>query len=164
MNTPDQRAFEADIEGADFQIGASKGMWGLAEANQLPDDLVWPKIVLWVASAEREHAPPRFYLLLDLDNYRAVAPTGAFWDLDAKVALPTTMWPKGKPGSRTAKVFRTDWDNAVALYHPYDRRASGSHPNWKHEQPHLVWNSMHTIADYLTEIHGLLNSRNYIGI
>jgi len=163
MKKPDQRAFEADIEDADFQIGFDKGMWGLADATQLPESLVWPKAVLWVAVAQRENTPQRFYLVLDLDNYRAVAPTGPFWDMGTKSALPITKWPKGKSGSRVAKVFRTDWkDNA--LYHPYDRVAADSHKQWKTEQSHLIWDSQHTIVDYLTEIHGLLNSGDYIGV
>ncbi len=164
MKKPDQRAFEADIEDADFQIGVAKGMWGLADATQLPEGLAWPKAVLWVATAQRENAPQRFYLMLDLDSYRAVSPTGSFWDSDTKAALPTTKWPKGKSGSRVAKVFRTDW-NVNAFYHPYDRVAADSHKNeWKTAQPHLVWDCQHTIVDYLTEIHGLLNSGDYIGV
>lgn len=163
MKKPDQRAFEADTEDADFQIGVAKGMWGLADATQLPEGLVWPKAVLWVAAAQRENAPQRFYLALDLDNYRAVAPTGSFWGIDTKAALPTAKWPKGKPGSRVAKVFRTDWKEN-ALYHPYDRVAADSHAQWKSEQPHLIWDCQHTIVNYLTEIRGLLNSGDYIGV
>lgn len=163
MKKPDQRAFDADIEDADFQIGVTKGMWGLADATQLPESLVWPKAVLWVAAAPCPKAPERFYLVLDLDNYRAAAPTGPFWDMEAKIVLPPVKWPKGKPGSRVAKVFRTDW-NVNALYHPYDRVAATSHDQWKSEQPHLIWDSQHTIVDYLTEIHGLLNSGDYIGV
>ena len=170
MKRPDQRAFEADVEDADFQIGAAKGMWGLADATQLPESLVWPKAVLWVAPAPRENAPQRFYLLLDLDNYRAVAPTGSFWNMGTKAALPTADWPKGRPGSRVAKVFRTDWNVKAfyhPFYHPYDRVAADSHNSrneWKTAQPHLIWDSEHTIVDYLTEIHALLNSRDYIGV
>ncbi len=166
MKKPDQRAFEADIEDAEFQIGVTKGMWGFADATQLPESLVWPKVVLWVAAVQRQNAPQRYYLVLDLENYRTVAPTGPFWDMETKAALQPVKWPKGKPGSRIAKVFRTDW-NVNALYHPYDRVAADSHNQhneWKTAQPHLLLDSQDTIVDYLAEIHGLLNSGDYVGV
>lgn len=163
MKKPDQRAFETDVEDADFQIGVVKGMWGLADTALLPDRLVWPQVVLWVAAAERPNSPDRFYLLLNLENYRSAAPTGAFWNARKKEPLAPDQWPKGKSGSRVAKVFRTDWKNCVALYHPYDRVATSDHRQWLTEQPHLIWDSKHTIVDYLNEIHWLLNSGDYTG-
>jgi hypothetical protein len=72
--------------------------------------------------------------------------------------------PKGRPGSRFAKVFRTDWEGGRAFYHPYDRAAANSHADWPSTQPHLVWNANHTIVDYLAEFHALLNSGDYLGV
>lgn len=164
MKKPDQRAFEADVDDADFQIGVVKGMWGLAEVSLGPDGMTWPKVLLWVASAARPNLPDRYYLLLDLENYRMVAPTGPFWDVTRRQPLPAEQWPKGKPGSRVAKVFRTDWKKCTALYHPYDRTANHDHTQWKTEQPHLIWDSQHTIVDYLNEVHGLLNCGDYTGV
>lgn len=164
MKKPDQRAFEADVEDADFQIGVVKRLWGLAEATLGGDDTAWPKVLLWVTSAARPNSPDRYYLLLDLENYRTVAPTGSFWDVMRRQALPGERWPKGKPNSRVAKVFRTDWKGCTALYHPYDRAANHDHINWKTEQPHLIWDSAHTIVDYLNEVYGLLNSGDYVGV
>lgn len=72
--------------------------------------------------------------------------------------------PKGKPGSRVAMVFRLDWNNGTAFYHPYDRVAAQGHPDWATTQPHLVWTSDNTIVDFLEEFHSLLNSGDYLGV
>jgi len=164
MDAPDQRLFEEDLASAEFLIGAANGYWGLAEPELLPDGFAWPKRILWMRPAPRANAPERFHVLLDLAGYRSTSPTGAFWDQAAKTALPTAKWPKGKPDSRFAKVFRTDWNNAVAFYHPYDRHAAGTHKDWAQKMPHLIWTVQHTIVDYLTEFHALLNSGDYVGV
>ena len=75
-----------------------------------------------------------------------------------------TKRPKGRPDSRVAKVFRTDWESGKAFYHPYDRMAAKGHTDWPKDQPSLIWDSDHTIVDYLEEIHSLLNSGDYIGL
>src|SRR5208282_2786778 len=158
MQPPDQRLFAADLLSAEFRAGVAKRLWGEAETETLPDSLAWPKAIFWIGAASRDKAPERFYFLLDLVGYRAVPPTGTLWDPDAKSVLDHARRPKGKPDSRFARVFRTDWNNGSAFYHPYDRVAAGSHPGWATEQPHLIWTSARTIADYLEEFHCLLNS------
>lgn len=163
MQSPDQRLFESDLSSAEFLIGVSKGLWGLPEGDLVPDDLAWPRVILWITPAVRENGPPRFYLGLDAANYRTVPPSGTFWDPATKAALDVAKRPKGRPGTRCAKVFRTDWNNS-ALYHPYDRVAAAGHANWPREMPHLVWTANHTIVDYLSEIHTLLNSGDYLGV
>ena len=163
MKPPDQRLFESDLSSAEFRIGAVNGWWGTPESALLPADLAWPQVILWIASAARENAPTRFYFYLDATGYRTVPPTGTFWDPATKSALDVAKRPKGRPGSRFKMVFRTDWNNA-ALYHPYDRVAAQSHPQWTKEQPHLIWTVDRTIADYLTEFHTLLNCGDYLGI
>lgn len=164
MEGPDQRLFEADVTDAPFLIGASKGQWGLTAADLLPPWLTWPKRILWLAAPPRPNAPEKFHLLLDLAGYRAASPTGAFWDPTTKAALATAKWPKGKGGSRFAKVFRTDWEGAKALYHPFDRFAASSHTQWATEQPHLIWTSDRTIVDFLAEFHGLFQGSDYVGV
>lgn len=164
MNTPDQRLFEADVAGAPFLIGVHKGWWGLAAADLVPTDMVWPTRILWVAAAPRPNSPDRHYLLLDLTGYRTVSPTGSFWDPETKTPLALAKWPKGTYGSRVAKVFRTDWEGGRALYHPYDRVAAQGHADWPTQQPHLVWNSNRTIVDYLEEVFGLLQGGDYVGV
>src|ERR1700730_14014764 len=115
MDHPDQRLFEADVASADFRIGAAKGLWGQAEAELLPMDMKWPRVLLWIAAAARPAAPERFYLSLDAAGYNGVPPTGTFWDPGSKQTLEFGKRPKGKPGSRFAKIFRTDWKDGVAF-------------------------------------------------
>lgn len=164
MEKPDQRLFEEDLGSADFRIGASKGLWDIASPDVMAEDLAWPKRILWLGIPPRPNAPDRFYVLLDLEGYRSVSPTGTFWDSTTKSILSATKRPKGKAESRFAKVFRTDWKNGSAFYHPYDRVAAQSHPEWAKDQPHLVWKSNCTIVDYLNEFSSLFNSGEYLGV
>lgn len=163
MEPPDQRQFQDDLLSPTFRIGVDKGMWGVPGPEILPDAPAWPAIVFWVA-APRPNAGDRFYISLDVAGYRAASPTGTFWDSTTKSMLAVPLRPRGKVNSRVAKVFRTDWEKGVAFYHPYDRFAQKTHPNWVREQPHLVWTIDHTIVDFLEEIYALLNSEDYIGI
>lgn len=164
MKRPDERLFEADTMSAAFLAGAAKGRWGLAEDDLVPDTLVWPMIVVWMAAAARPGAPDRYYVLLDASDYRGVPPTGTFWNPTTKETTPFADRPKGATNSRFAKVFRTDWENGRAFYHPYDRVAASSHTAWPTEQPHLIWDSEHTIVDYLEEFSSLLHCGDYIGV
>ena len=164
MKGPDQSLFEEDIESVAFLEGVMKGRWAMAEPSALPDKLEWPNIILWIAPASRANAPDRFYIALNAAGYRADSPTGTFWDPSAKKTLEFAKRPKGRADSRVAKVFRTDWENGIAFYHPYDRHAAKSHPKWPEEQPHLIWNGDHTIVDYLEEFHALLHSGDYVGV
>jgi hypothetical protein len=165
MDAPDQRLFEADVADAEFLIGARKGWWDLAPASVLPTDLAWPKRIVWIAAAQRARSPDKFYFLLDLKGYRTASPTGTLWDPETKARLALEKWPKGKDGSRFAKVFRTaDWKRGEALYHPYDRVAAQDHREWKREQPHLVWTAERTIVDFLEEFYALLQGSDYIGV
>lgn len=164
MEAPDERLFREDLQSADFINGVAKGQWGMPSTDALPADLVWPKVVLWIAAAARPNSPDRFYVVLDAAGYRSVPPTGTFWDLSEKSTLGHAKRPKGKPNSRVAMVFRTDWNNGTAFYHPYDRVAAQGHADWPAAQPHLVWNSNHTIVDFLNEFHLLLNSGDYLGV
>ena len=157
MESPSQRLFEADLRSAEFCSGVLKEYWGVAAQD-------WPQVILWIRAARREGAPDRFHVALDLEGYRTAAPTGTFWDPSTETMLHAERRPKGKEGSRFAKVFRTDWKKGRAFYHPYDRVAAGSHGEWRAQQPHLVWTSDHTIVDYLEEIHFILNSDDYVGV
>lgn len=164
MDKPDQRLFEEDLLSAEFRAGAAKGFWGVAGSDLVPEQPQWPKRALWIAAAARPNAPQRYYVLLDLAGYRSVPPTGAFWDVTTKAALEPPKRPKGSLDSRFAKVFRTDWNNGTAFYHPYDRVAAQGHPEWLKTQPHLIWTDGHTIVDYLQEVHSLLNCGDYLGV
>ena len=165
MEHPDQRLFDDDLLSVAFRTGVISGRWERSDGGLPPAELVWPTVVFWIAAAPRAGAPDRFFVRLDLAAYRSVPPTGRFWDPATKAMLEFANYPKGKPGSRVAMVFRTDWgESGRAFYHPYDRVAAQSHAQWATEQPHLVWDANHTIVDYLTVVHGLLNSGDYIGV
>jgi hypothetical protein len=164
MLPPDQRLFEEDLQSAPYRMGVRKGLWGQAETHAVPDGAAWPKAFFWMAAAPRANAPDRFYVALDLTGYRSVPPTGSFWDPEKKATLELAKRPKGKPGSRFAMMFRTDWQNGMAFYHPYDRVGAQSHGDWAKQQPHLVWTSSHTIVDYLEEFQSLLITGDYIGV
>jgi hypothetical protein len=165
VQDPDQRLFEADLLSAEFRSGNVKGQWGLPTQDLLPDGLAWPKVVLWIAAAPRASGQERFYLCVDAKGYRSVSPTGTLWDPVTKVRLEFAKYPQGKPQSRCAKVFRTDWGHSnQALYHPYDRFAAETHGEWKRDLPQLIWTSDHTIVDYLEEFHALLHGGDYLGI
>jgi hypothetical protein len=166
MAGPDEQLFEGDLLSAEYRSGAVKGLWGLADPSARSEGAVWPKAYFWLAAAPRANAPDRFYVALDMAGYRSVSPTGAFWDRATKAALDLTKWPKGKPGSRLAMVFRTSgWPHAgKTFYHPYDRVSAQSHPSWPNEQPHLIWESTHTIVHYLEEFQSLLTSGDYLGV
>jgi hypothetical protein len=164
MDTPDQRLFEDDLLSAEFRAGVANGYWGLAGVDAVPEVPAWPRRVLWIAAAVRPNSPDRFYIQLDLSGYRSVSPTGTFWDPVTKTTLEFSKRPKGKPDSRFARVFRIDWENGSAFYHPYDRLAAKGHTDWPVAEPHHVWTSNHTIVDYLAEFHLLLNCGEYIGV
>jgi hypothetical protein len=160
-SSPDERTLNADIEAAPFQIGVNKSQWDVAEAAVIPEGLTWPYRIFWVAAANRPSAPARFYLRLDCQGYPVSAPTGSFWDPERKDLLAPNKWPKGN--ERVSAVFRPDWNSAV-FYHPYDRVAASGHDQWKTQHPHLIWDSKHTIVEYLSEMHDLLNCADYLGI
>ena len=164
MDPPDMRLFDADVDAADFRDGVLARRWGFPDEGILPAQPDWPARILWLAASPRDGSPDRFYLSLDLAGYRARSPTGTFWDPIAKSLLDVRKRPKGREGSRFARVFRTDWEQGRAFYHPYDRVAMQGHSKWGVQHPNLIWTAKHTIVDYLWEFHLLLNSGDYRGV
>ena len=73
MKSPSQRLFEGDLQSADFRSGVLKEHWGVAAVD-------WPRVILWIGAAPRAGAPDSYHVSLDLEGYRAAAPTGTFWD------------------------------------------------------------------------------------
>lgn len=155
---PDQRRFESDLEDGPFLAGMAAGRWGRPDAS-LVETVAWPKAVLWVAAAPRKDSPERFHVLLDCLGYPSPSPTGTFWDPATRQPLASPRWPKGI--GQVAAVLR----HGDFFYHPYDRLAVPGHANWATTYKHLVWDSgKHTIVDFLSVIHGLLNSTDYTGV
>jgi hypothetical protein len=160
---PDERALYADLQSVEFLIGVSKGQWGLAALPNSNVGLPWPHSLVWIAATPRACAPDRFFFRLDCLGYPTVPPTGTVWDLVANEQLSAAGRPKGT--GQVEMMFRTDWEGGRAFYHPYDRVAAQSHPDWPGKYPHLLWNpSTHTIVLLLSELYALLHSPNYRGI
>jgi hypothetical protein len=164
MDSPSQRLFEDDVQSVPFRSGVFKGLWGMDDLEYLPVQRSCPVRTFWLSAVPHPNSPSRFYIQLDLTGYRSAAPTGTFWDPATKAILEFSKRPKGRPDSRVARVFRTDWNAGTAFYHPYDRVVATGHPDWLTQDPHRVWNSNLTIVDYLTEFHSLLNNGDYIGV
>ncbi len=164
MDAPDKRLFIADCESAAFRAGIARGQWGFAESDFAPDGDTWPKAFFWLKAANRGNSPERFYFIVDGEGYRTQPPTATFWDPETKTVLAPTLRPKFRPDSRAAKVFRTDWEDGRAFYHPYDRVAVNSHQQWRVDIPGVVWSSEHTIVDFLAAFQPLLQCGDYLGV
>ena len=160
MEGPDERQMIADLNGAPYILGESRGRWGRPEKPVLN----WPTMIFWVSAAPREKGPDRFFLGLNCEGYPVRSPTGGFCDPDKGDILAADKWPKGT--NRVADVFQFGWRNGAALYHPQDRVTWDAHPQaeWRQKYASLAWTRDHTIADYLQMVHELLNSSEYIGV
>lgn len=153
----DEECFREHLVSFDFREGAELGKWGLHE-----DETVrWPHAVIWVAAAPRGENPLRYYLFFNLDHYPMTGPTAYVWDCEKQAKLELAKWPKGT--GNVQMVFRTNWNDAVALYAPWDRLAADGHPEWPGKHPGLLWTPKHTIVNYLRPTHELLNSDEYHG-
>lgn len=153
-----EECFREHLARFDFVEGVELGKWGVHEDAAV----LWPNVVIWVSAAPRPNAPSRYYLLFDLAHYPKAGPTAYVWDPSNRTKLETAKWPKGS--GDVGKVFRIDWENAAALYAPWDRFPTSSHPDWPGSHPGLVWAPGHTIVNYLRPTHALLNSNEYQGV
>lgn len=157
-----QRLLEADLQSADFRIGAAKGRWGLVKEVS---EIDWPYVWMWVQAADRTNSPDRLIIRWDFSSYKANSPTGGFWDDTSNDFLAKGKWPKGKPGTAVAMVFRADsWALAgKCFYHPYDRKAMEGHYQWPQQYPQWIWTEKKSITDFLDLIHHWLNCGDYLG-
>lgn len=152
--TPDERALRADFSAGAFQLGVHEGRWRLGA-------ITWPTVDIAVTAAERDGAPPEFWLRFNCAGYPQTAPTARPWDCSTVQPLAAGKWPNGT--SRVPAVFRSDWKDGVCLYLPCDRVAAQGHDNWPNEYPSLQWSPERGIVLYLNEVHALLNSCDYKG-
>lgn len=150
MNTPDERAFEADIERAAFRLGQAEGKWRHISTS-------WPFVLVSVTARRGGEC----VLRLDCSSYPQSPPTGGPWDIGENRVLAADLWPQGK-GGHVSAVFRPDWKDGTALYLPCDRESIKGHPNWKTEMPSKIWRPSVGIIQYLELVYDLLNSRDYI--
>lgn len=149
VESPSLALFREHLTSASFLLGEASGKWGIeGTLNQ------WPRLLLWVASSKKYMQQGRVYLLFDLNNYPAEAPTSTPWNVDTQSALPHSNWPKGAP--RVDAVFRPSWNAGRALYAPCDRLAQSGHNPWATAHSKWWWTPDKDITTYLEFVHQLL--------
>jgi hypothetical protein len=160
--TTAQRLLEADLQRAEFLMGIASDRWSLA--NDILEDS-WPIVYTYVQAASRPNGPDRMLVRWDVDGYPANSPTGAFWDEEAANFLAPEKWPKGRPNSPVAAVFKTAGWAAPGrgFYHPYDRQARLNHDKWDKENPQYVWTPDNTLTDFVSLVYRWLNCEDYLG-
>ncbi len=154
----DEECFLDHLTRFDFLQGEEAGKWG-----QLKDEAVrWPNAVIWIAAPPREGAPDRFHFYFNLAQYPKSGPTAFLWDPETRSKLDTSKWPKGTNDIHMA--FRATWNNADAIYVPWDRLAAAGHPDWLVQHAGLLWAPNYTIVNYLRPTYDLLQSEDYHGV
>lgn len=147
---PDERAFVADVNRADFRLGEHDGRWKLISVD-------WPIAVITVTASDSR----RFALRINCAGYPVTPPTATPWDLERSTGLAFEAWPRGK-GGRVSAVFNPGWKNGTALYLPCDREALAGHDAWRTQMPSMIWNPATGITHYLELVHELLHSSDYV--
>ena len=153
--SPDARALQAHLQSEAFAFGVERGWWREVRWN-------FPHVDIAVAAATRAGAPNEFLFHIECTGYPHEPPLALQWDEKINGPALPSMRPKGS--DRVGVVFRTDWDDGRHLYTPFDRRALKSHERWPSEYPRTAWKSTSTLANYITHLHALLNSRAYLGV
>lgn len=153
---PDESLFRTHIDEAPFLAGCDARKWGLVGEAK---DIIWPHPIFWVAAAPPLVPGEKIVLRFTMDGYSATAPTACPWDLEKATRLELAKWPK--VAGKFAKVFRTDWIGAVALYAPVDRLAMAGHEHWRPQFPAWWWQPYFTISKYLGFVHMVLNPRSF---
>lgn len=153
---PDELLFIRHLNGGSFMAGVDRGDWGVVDPTGVS---TWPIVFLWISAASKNGCPDRYSFRFDLAGYPAKAPTAQPWDEKLGMPLPATQWPKGKGNVQC--VFNPGW-NASALYAPCDRRAMDGHDAWREVHPTLWWKPEFTIVKYVSFVHKLLHSEDYV--
>lgn len=149
MESPDERAFRADLAQPKFRLGHLDGRWRLI-------DVAWPHASIGVTAKDGREYSLRF----DCTGYPQVPPTAGPWDLEHNQILPFDRWPKSS-GGRVGAVFNNGWKGGTALYLPCDREAIAGHDHWRAEMPSKIWRPVDGIVQYLELVHELLNCNDY---
>jgi hypothetical protein len=156
MTTPPDRAsFERDLAGAAYRFGELAARWHLVRLD-------WPVAVITIGASARTGAPANYGFRFECSGYPALPPNAQPWDLEANQPLPAHRWPGGR--NVVADVFRPDWEQGRALYHPCDRVTISTHPDWKNQHPNRLWRPERGIAFFLEQLHDLLHSSHYSGL
>lgn len=153
----DEECFLEHVAAPAFQAGAERGWWNVENR----ETVVWPYALVWIAAPVRGNGPPRYYFRFTLKDYPGIGPTATLWDPAKNARLDFAKWPKG--AGDIGMAFRTNWNEGIALYAPWDRVAMDGHPNWPAQFPGVGWKPSYTIVHYLRLTHELLASDDYHG-
>ncbi len=152
----DLACFHEHVASPPFQDGVARGYWDIASR----DDVEWPYAIMWIDLPGKANSLDKLYLRFHLQDYPSKGPTAVPWDFEKNAKLDSAKWPKGN--GDVAKVFRTDWEGAVALYAPWDRFTVEKHDaNWLKTYPGFEWNAARTIVHYLRLTREILHSDDY---
>lgn len=141
---PELQALEAHLAHGRFKAGASRGRWRMV-------NLAWPFAFVEVFDRGGRPTCIRF----DCSGYPARPPQGTPWDRSLQQQLQGNLWPRG---GRVSQVFNPSWKGGAALYIPCDRESIVGHDNWYSELPHLIWNPVRGLVQYVEAIHEVLQS------
>lgn len=151
----DEECYREHIAAPPFQDGVARRWWEESQSGAL-----WPHAIIKLSLPPRQDSSDHLHLRFELNGYPSVGPTATLWDIDRNAILEANRWPKGV--GDVAKVFRTDWNNMVALYAPWDRLAIAGHHDWPQLHRGRCWKPSFTIAHYLRFTHELLDSDDYL--
>lgn len=152
---PDRAILEKDLAGAAYRLGELSGRWRLVK-------LAWPYAYIAITASHRDGAPADYGFRFDCTGYPSQPPSAQPWDCVTDAPLPAPRWPGGR--SVVADVFRPDWEQGRALYHPCDRITITTHPDWRHQHPNRLWRPERGITFFLEQLHDLLHSPLYTGL
>lgn len=152
----DEECYREHIAAPAFQDGVARGWW-----LDCPEAEKWPNVLIRLTLPPRPNSPDFLHLRFELTGYPGTGPTATLWDVGRNAKLESAKWPKGV--GDVAKAFRTDWEDMVALYAPWDRRAFAGHTDWPQKHPGRCWKPTYTIAHYLRFTRELLDSDDYHG-
>ena len=153
--SPDERVLREHLTDFRFETGVRRGRWRIVGCIE------WPHVLIAVSAAQRKNSPEEFFFRFDLSGYPAEAPTATPWNPTVAGVLAPELRPKGE---RIGYVFRSDWENGLALYAPCDRVALRWHPDWQHTYASNAWDATKDLTWVLQFLYRLLNDEDYKGI
>ncbi len=148
---PDEAAVCADLASRRFRKGEFEGKWTLLGFRH-------PELFIAFAAAARPDSPPSFLMRLDVAGFRAIGPTGQFWNGLTDKALASEERPMSTAGGPMPYFS----DFGPCLYHPIDRLAfAGGH--WANDYLEDRWRPTDHLNRYLETVHDILHDPEYAG-
>ena len=146
---PDERALRAELDSPRFEVGVLRSRWRFHNLN-------WPHLLLSVVARDGIW----FGFRCECSQFPSKPPDVQLWDVMHDQPLVHADFPQVN-GGPAAKIFRTDWENGQHIYHPMDRKATDSHPDWKNTLRIKAWKPDRGIVQLLEELYAVLHSQNY---